>query len=317
MKRLTKEVEEDEKFFEGMPDWEKNLHRPQLHEYKSSIENYLQDWIGLFFNTAMRYAKKMNAEKVFIIAPEDLVKRWQAYIPDPERTLVLFKRIYENWANFYKATRQGEWFVIDMTQEGIRIAKMNWYNKEKYARYSRYNYIVKTAKFNPGYWKEHLTTYLNAYLSHYKQTEYYTQQIGRAETENILKDALQNWLKTEVPDELKTPEGYINPDFLDQVDLFVQQNFGINAVADIYANEYGTGIEETMDRLEEDAEEYEVEYDEDSPNAFSTPRIPQQQIDVPSPEELEGWWGTEPEPETPSVEELENWPVLKEKPKRQ
>lgn len=317
-RRILNEINEDEKYTENL-GWQSRFYKPQFHEYKSAVENYLQDWIGLFFNTVMRYAKKVEAEKVFIITPEDLVKRWKTYIPEPEQTLVLFKRIYENWANFYKATQQGTWFVIDMAQEGIRIAKMNWYNRAKFSNFSKYNCIIKTAKFNVAQWKEHLATYLRTYLTHYKQTEYHTQQVGREETESILKEALQTWLKTEVPDALKTPEGYIDPDFLDQVDLFVQQNFGIDAVSEIYTSTYGGNIEDAMDGLEDDAaemgaEEYEVEFDETNPNFTIT--HPQQQENVPSVDELEGWWNTEPEPETPSVQELENWPVLREKPKR-
>lgn len=250
--RLRKEIVSDDDFLKGIPAWEKRYHKPEYHDYKNFVEQYLKDWIGIFFNTVMRYAKENNVSKVHIITPNNLIKRWSSY--SSNETYLLFNRIYDKWSRFYNATSSSNWYTIDVSK--IKVASIkgdkmgNWYRK------------IKTANFDKKFWKIHFDTYMNTYLKTMKDP---ILSYSQADENNIKREAFENWMST-IPSGLRDYKGDILPEFESEVIKYCKEKWNFDP--------YSTYITEDVEPWS--VEEMEREHNRE---------------DIPSAKDLDEQWG--------------------------
>lgn len=99
----------------------------KYHAQKGPVEKAFKDWIPIFFNAAIREAKKRNFLHLKLISAKQLMNSWSGY--GGKEKEALFKRIYDNTAQLHNGkpiNEQGkEWWDIPL--ETARYAnKSNW-----------------------------------------------------------------------------------------------------------------------------------------------------------------------------------------------
>jgi len=191
----------------------------EFHQYKSKVENYYKDWISIFFNTLLREGKRLRIQKVLIVSPQTLIKKWRQYAKP--QTIKLFERIYQAMAEKQGAKLNNGWYELNISEAKFA---MNWYK------------IYKKANFQIDFWRQHLDIYMKIYMK--KMNEYYEEEDLNAEwrqsleeedsQENQLKkEAFEEWLK-EVPNQLKLPNGELVPEFKREVRAYVNSEYGFD-----------------------------------------------------------------------------------------
>jgi hypothetical protein len=164
---------------------------PQWHDYKSRVENRFKDWIPIFFNTAMREAKRRGFESVRIVDSDTLMKVWASWAT--QETLILFKRVYDDIAQRYGGTMinvtlpskaggtmNTKWYHIPITAE-TRIAKMhtNWLQK-----LSQQNmWLTVNPENGRAVWQSHLDTFFDTMKSNLVDATYDAYQQSTQETQ--------------------------------------------------------------------------------------------------------------------------------------
>jgi len=152
------DVENDMVYTKGNPaDW---------HEYKSKIENLFKDWVPIFFNVAIREAKRREFKKVRIIDASSLAKIWSNY--SDKATVELFKRVYDRTAVLRYNATHGIWnnygfYEIDLQNPELRVAKMkpNWLQKVAQAQ-SAESWFTVNPNSGKMVWQEHIDAFFGS-----------------------------------------------------------------------------------------------------------------------------------------------------------
>jgi hypothetical protein len=107
-----------------------NYERPKWHDYRNVVENTFKDWVRLFWNTAVREAKRNNMAFLYIITADELMNLWRSFGRSSKKDL--FTRVYDNTGQFYNAevvNKKGRNFWrVNLNDPALRVAS-NWFGK--------------------------------------------------------------------------------------------------------------------------------------------------------------------------------------------
>jgi len=148
----------DQVYTKGNPEY--------WHDYKSKVENLFKDWVPIFFNVAIREAKRREFNKVRIIDASSLAKIWNQY--SDKDTVELFKRVYDRTAALRYNATHGVWdgygfYDIDLQNPELRVAEMkaNWLQKVAQAQSAETWFAVNPTSGKMA-WQEHLDAFFNS-----------------------------------------------------------------------------------------------------------------------------------------------------------
>ncbi len=106
-----------------------NYEFPEWHDYRNVIENTFKDWIKIFFNTAVREAKRNNMAFLYIITSDGLMNLWSF---GGQEKKMLFDRVYDGTAQFHgaeKVSKKGrEFWRVNINDPELKVAS-NWFDK--------------------------------------------------------------------------------------------------------------------------------------------------------------------------------------------
>jgi hypothetical protein len=209
---------------------ERQFAKPQYHKYKSRLENLYKEWVDVFWNTIIRYAKTAEIQNLYVVTPDYLMKKWSNFAKP--QTKILFEKIYSEKAKQYggEPVAGGKWISIPL--ENAKFASRRNMNHNWYMG-------LKIASFIESQWKINLDVFLKIYVK--KMLEEFPINDWEDANEKTLEhkqDAFDAWIET-VPDNLKQ-----NPSFMQNVISYcnAKHSFSPNALGS-----FNSEIEETND----------------------------------------------------------------------
>jgi len=178
-------------------------------QYRSQIENWLEDWHKVLLNLIIKRAKEHGVTQLWVETAESLVKRWGSYIRKKTETgevaaVGLYRRVYDEQAKSYGAQAADveadlpsgvgdkEFWTIDLAAvPAERVAARDC--------------LVRTAddesaRWPDAQWRDHLVAYFN---------EFRRANLKLTGEDVPDQEMMDMWYMLMVPDELKFDEQFL------------------------------------------------------------------------------------------------------------
>ncbi len=167
---LQNKIDEARKNIRAQPQSDTALYKgkdpEKWHDWKSKLENRFKDWVPVFFNVAIREAKRRGFLKARIITADELMKIWATFGGQEKK--ILFERVYDSTAKQYGAVPLSaygrNWHEVDLGGEDLRYASRkrimdNWMKRAFFKEANEWEVIDPGS--NKPVWQVTLDTYFS------------------------------------------------------------------------------------------------------------------------------------------------------------